>query len=877
MKRLLTIVLALAIAGIGSSAMAAVSGSPHDFTGVSTYSLCNPCHIPHAAKSSKRLWAQLAKGGGAKIDVTDGADWESSLIGKLCGSCHHFDMFTINAQNAGGDNPHQVEDSVYSTSSHGRSVTELTANVKDTPADLAARPYMSTWGAGLTANAMQCTSCHDPHNNLVGTETVGVKPFLRVVGAQDSISEVCAGCHDRYNATEYGTTNSMTRGANDAGSDSSMHPVDITYQDQVGNENVDATILRDKADMSVALNTPVADTENWRLGGKFEISTNSPGYLGCNTCHAIHGTNTGAAVGGNAAATNIYLLAIDNNGALPNAPLCEGCHGGSTTATFTSLAGAGGAFAAAGGSHHVANHINPADPGANDDHPFDMTPDGTPALGNWADAANDRFERTAWGARTAGDPQRIRDNWPYGAQGGYSTGGATFGNIICISCHSAHNGISNTSLRRKGGIVAGTTNPTAATMSVAATGDPVRASWCYNCHPQADMVPSYHHTTDTANVAGPSPANYTAGAIGGGNSAIWCGDCHTMSTVPTAHNGFFNLVPGKLTGNSNGSSDLCVACHGTADPSAGLNINWPGNLVGPGGGVPNGHVLENAGSDSHYIGTFVEGSNTNFDINVKRSWWRNISYKGASTNIYSKYGIAAGGGTDTHHTTAPATWSANQTVICESCHSVLFNAGWGGNAAYADWNAEGGWRTNLLLQLYEDRAPGTGQLAQTRTGYSAAGAADTDGVDTGSAFCIACHNQSARPNGLVTGTISWGGSIPQTLVPRNMHPMTGWTITRAKDAGRAVPTLITSDVGASLTYADATTRPDGGAGAIRASYPAQHAQDCDSCHRPHGGYGVIPGSPGTGTGAGNDVPAILEVGTSGSTAVDQVCVTCHNR
>ncbi|MBI5696459.1 MAG: cytochrome c3 family protein [Nitrospirae bacterium] len=875
MKRLLTIVLALAIAGIGSSAMAAVSGSPHDFTGVSTYTLCNPCHIPHAAKGSKRLWAQEQQGGGA-IVFGDGATWATSDIGKLCGSCHHDGMAVIVASNAygAGNQPHQVQASAYAAGSHGRSTTVLTGDLNDTPAaaDNTGRPYLSTWGDPAMNNKIQCSTCHDPHDNTVA-------PFLRAIGAQASVTDVCEGCHDRVNGG-YGTTNAMTRGANDGTSVASMHPVGITYDDKAGNENngpldlskIGNTILRTQAELPAALRTPNPNTNNWRLGGKFE-GGGSTGNLGCNTCHAVHGTNNGS-LGGDAAPTNIYLLAVNNNGSNTNAPLCESCHGGSSTTAFTSLALVDGT-AGSNGLHYVAGSQS-AGVGVYDDHPLDMTPDGAPALVNWANAANARYERTAWGATSAGDPNAVAGRWPYGTVPGspYVENGVSFGNIICISCHSAHNGISETSLRRKGGVALtsggiATSNPTAAQM--AANGGDIRNAWCYNCHQVQDMVPSFHHSTNTdVGGLGGTPANYTAGDIPG-NSQIWCNDCHVGGGNLTAHNGFFNLAL-ALPVTSNGSSDLCLGCHTGTDPVSGFS-------------PPNGHVMNNAGTQSHYLGTFVDNAASTLDINVKRGAWRTVPYKGVNTAIYSKYGVTAAsdatGGTDTHHTAAAAAWNANQTVVCESCHSVLFNAGWdtevNGKAwdtTHSNWLVEGGWRTNLLLQLYEDRAPGTGNTADVPAywGAGAGGPADVDGIDTGSGFCLQCHRQTDDVAGLIEGSIDAAGALDETLVPRNMHPMTGWTITRAVDSNRATTTLLT---GMAAGYADAATSPDGGAGYV-ASYPKANGQDCDSCHRPHNAYGLIPNKPRTGSGVVDSVPAILETGNN-STNVDLVCVTCHDR
>jgi len=884
MKKLITIVFTVAFLATAGTAMASVLGTPHDYrTAAGDFGLCNACHTPHAAKDQHRIWQATVTWNQASTA------WADSNVGQLCGGCH-LNGGVLTAQNSNTDNPHITDTSVYDADSHGRNIAELGAganNINDVPANVANRPYLSN------AN-MECTSCHDPHDN-------SVMPFLRNDGtaAMDTITEVCTDCHDRSFA-DFGLNNVTNRtyaydGTTPAGEAGSMHPANVDYADATGNENSDSTVLRTLV-VNGPVNTTNADTSNWTLGGKL-TGTASPlgaGFIGCQTCHAVHGTPAGAT---GTPPNNIYLLAINNNGSFNNAPLCETCHGGGLDGSGSISVVSDGAGGSGTGSYYVGRNYLATDTVGQpfDDHPIDVDCDGTPALLNWAAAGNVRWERTAWGARTAGDPMGSR--WPAGTTASsYVESGIQMGRIICTSCHSAHNGLPGTSLRRKGGVASGantgqtTSDQTAANMADAVIGLDVRTSWCYNCHQVQDMVPSYHHST---NDTGGAAANYDAGDMLGGSSGVSCSDCHSIpaGSPLTAHNGFFNLNAGKLDPtHGNADSDLCVFCHGTTDPTGGGSY--------PAG---NAHTYGNSvsGTGSHYIGTFSDGDTVN-SLNVKRGWWRQVPYKGnPAQSVYSKYG----GNTDTHHTVAPAPHSGTQTVICESCHSVLFNAGWDGRASVNDWEAsqgtstvwsrQGGWKTNLLLQLYEDRAHGTNSLAHQDAAYADSYPSDVDGVDTGANLCIACHNRSnasspagaGTKDGLVTGTISYSGSISAAMVPANMHPMTGWTITRAVDSGRAITTLVTGT--ADGTYADAAYSPDNslaGSGNSFHSYPTADAMDCDSCHSPHTAMsqGFIPGLPKTGSGAADSVSAIVQevniaaIGGNGA-GPDDTCLGCHNR
>ncbi|HEY3346923.1 MAG TPA: hypothetical protein VGK71_04810 [Nitrospirota bacterium] len=335
-------------------------------------------------------------------------------------------------------------------------------------------------------------------------------------------------------------------------------------------------------------------------------------------------------------------------------------------------------------------------------------------------------------------------------------------------------------------------------------------SWCTACH--LDAAPVGHHSYD---------GNWTAAQ--GGPSAIGCSNCHSGGIAGgLAHNGFSFLF--AATANQN--SELCATCHGVAatdDPVVAV------------GTIPNPYLTKSANhTKSHYIGTFAGMNGPTNSINVKRSNWT----VAPGINSFSKYG-----GADTHQ---KATDAAGTNMICESCHSVRWNIGAYSNGYVGTIDSTTGYKENLLLQRYRDDSSSGGQ-----------GAAEGQG----SGLCIACHNQKGVAFD-VAGTVSDFNVVDATIAPVGMHPMTNWTITRAKDAGRASIHLL-SGAG---SYATITNLPYPVAGSTT-------TMDCDSCHTPH--LGQDNGTFNTAKTAKAGVSVILE--NAGPTAgkFDNLCKDCH--
>lgn len=416
-----------------------------------------------------------------------------------------------------------------------------------------------------------------------------------------------------------------------------------------------------------------------------------------------------------------------------------------------------------------------------------------------------------WFMVAGGTTRSERHATNYGAEAGAVNAWprGTAGNIICTSCHSAHRGQSGHKLIRTGWANSGT------------------VGWCTACH--SDPSPAGHHTH----------SGNTGGTLSAVASLLDCAMCHGgggfsgAGVGSLAHNGFnfnSNFANGVAVNNA---SQLCNTCH-LGEVTGINNANDPLYRIAA---LPADHLSAsiNSALKSHYLGSFTNAGNS---INVKKSSWS------ASFSSFSKYGAA----TDTH---GAVTDTTGTTLICESCHSVLHNAGTGASATQTS-----GYMVNLLLENYQDDGHGT-KLPTANTAV-------------GSGLCIACHNNNAAlntANGPVADTALVGTVAGVNAnVPAGTHPMTNWSITRAQDAGRAKTALATT--AADGTYAAATGAPNAG------SYPDTDKMDCDSCHRPHQAPTNSTFNQTKAGGAGNSRPVILERQDTANQWAD-LCQECH--
>lgn len=782
MKRILSLLAAVGLVMMASSSMAAVTGTPHQFGGAAAYGLCEVCHVPHAADATtnRRLW---------RVDgsVAVGAAWNVSTIGGLCGSCHYTGGAIATYTNVNGALPSDQALLAYAATSHARDWTVLTTLADGQDVNIASKPY--TTGTRIDGNYIECTSCHNPHNDVV-------RPFLRENTAKaGSTSGFCADCH----LSRYSTT--ITNILNVAVADN-MHPINVTYTDNGGTgvNNGASNFLATPDAALITLVNGVNNVTPWVLGGKFEGALSvgtapgawSSGTIGCGTCHSVH-DSAAQSVAGN---TGLWLLAMDNNGAFNG--LCQGCHGGPSNASLT--VGPGGA-----------------------DHPIDMVPGtgGGPTIDKWFNTVGSTRRVERYTAAGAGDP----DAWPTGSTG----------NIVCTSCHSAHG--SGSEFKRLTRMLY--------TDSQSEPNGAADVPFCQACH--GDPSPAGHHSNryngwNGAGAGGPSywPTGVVAGSLG-----VDCFDCHGGGSFGGAHNGFSF----QFTDAQNQYSELCEGCHvsvsGTDKSDPAFDYPFPANHLGA-------FDANNKGK-SHFLGAFTDGANS---INVKRNTWTyGMSKFGGSRSLgQSGYGAPAG----------PSDVTGN-TLICESCHSVLYN--FGADPGYATYGQASGYLNNLLLQNYiEDK--------------------DAAGLAVGSGLCMGCHNQTdignSAANAVADNTIENSADAPL-----GMHPMTAWTITKAQDTGRVAGTsLITTSPDSYADVVSAGIGATGGATASGVSYPAANEMDCDSCHTPHRAASV---GTGGGTGYTSDagkyktkaspvtaVPVILEVSGPEDLRFDDLCLECHN-
>jgi hypothetical protein len=192
---------------------------------------------------------------------------------------------------------------------------------------------------------------------------------------------------------------------------------------------------------------------------------------------------------------------------------------------------------------------------------------------------------------------------------------------------------------------------------------------------------------------------------------------------------------------------------------------------------------------------------------------------GAAFNAFSGDWNPAAGNVAQSRYAGSATTTGNYQVVCESCHELELDRKV---------------NTNNALLLYDF--------------IEAKDEADSE-------LCQGCHG--ATPGG--------GGT----------HPLTGDTVSKAVDAGRATTTVITG----AGSYANAVGVPNS------AEYPATaNRVNCDSCHQVHdaqdvGGSFIL--EVGAGAGAGLANVALYGVNIAQDAAASQgidhnlLCTQCH--
>ncbi len=208
MNRLTTIVLTFAlVALVGTGAQALIANSAHDFSLLGWNSggeICQPCHTPHNAVTlaDAPLWNHDVTGAAftpytsSTMNAVTGAPSGVSL---LCLSCHDGTVALDSFGGATGTNfiaGTALVDSDLSNDhpisfTYNAALATADGELFDPSSALSGLPGGGTIDADLLfGGSMECASCHDVHNTIVG-----INPFLLHIDNDASV--LCLTCHNK--------------------------------------------------------------------------------------------------------------------------------------------------------------------------------------------------------------------------------------------------------------------------------------------------------------------------------------------------------------------------------------------------------------------------------------------------------------------------------------------------------------------------------------------------------------------------------------------------------------------------------------------------------------------------------------------------------
>jgi predicted CXXCH cytochrome family protein len=325
MKKLFILSLAAALVGlaIAPSAFAGIGGSRHDMTNAAVatkynttlatfdkYGSCSACHIPHGA-------------GGARLFPKTVAAANSGFFGPLCQTCHDSTITT---------HTDLVDNNTVLNGAHGLSISTLSALGAHQTVATSNLPYTGSAGFPvITANSIECLSCHDVHNQN------SFRPFLNV-----TLDNLCEACHSNR-VNNVATT---TGWANNAGGTGSTHPAGPLFTGDISGiataPNSPITLTA-SATAGINQNPDTAPNGSTWTDGVWNsgMHLSSQGAVGtggvdCITCHTVH-WDENAATPNNGTA---YLAAVDDGGGTTvNNTFCEYCHRGAAITGYTAVAG----------------------------------------------------------------------------------------------------------------------------------------------------------------------------------------------------------------------------------------------------------------------------------------------------------------------------------------------------------------------------------------------------------------------------------------------------------------------------------------------------------------------------------------------------------
>jgi predicted CXXCH cytochrome family protein len=191
-KHAATIQMFIFLAMILLPASASIENSPHDLTAFGEGDVCGYCHTPHSMVSSSPGWSYNLSDTVYKIyqsSSLDAAVGQPTGSSKLCLSCHDGTVASTHA--TGSD-----RGGVYISSSGANLGTDLS---DDHPISFVYSNILSAKDTQIRSPSslpeelkldrskeLQCTTCHDPHDNINGH-------FLVM---SNEGSAMCLSCHD---------------------------------------------------------------------------------------------------------------------------------------------------------------------------------------------------------------------------------------------------------------------------------------------------------------------------------------------------------------------------------------------------------------------------------------------------------------------------------------------------------------------------------------------------------------------------------------------------------------------------------------------------------------------------------------------------------
>jgi len=312
-------VLMVCVVGVAAwnvSVEASIEGSPHDLSAVTGGGTCSFCHTPHGALVGTPLWSH--KLSTAVYRIYQSSSLEADVgqptgSSKLCLSCH--------------DGTVALTETITGGASGSTYIAPGSANLGTDLSD--DHPISFVYSTGLSARdsqvrvpfslpdplqldrsgELQCTTCHDPHDNSYGD-------FLVMSNHR---SQMCTSCHDLtgWTSSSHESSNVLVAGAADPYLQRGEHATLADAGCQIchrphaagGNERLlHFSRLEDNClschDGSVAQSNIRADLFKFSRHDVFryqgvhdprEIPTAAPRHVECVDCHDPHAVQTGSA------------------------------------------------------------------------------------------------------------------------------------------------------------------------------------------------------------------------------------------------------------------------------------------------------------------------------------------------------------------------------------------------------------------------------------------------------------------------------------------------------------------------------------------------------------------------------------------------------